>query len=79
MILKALIVFVAMALTDALWALYVRRASEGHALEASLMAAMLVFGSGVVVLLYTESPVLLTFAGLGAFVGTYFTVRHDAK
>jgi drug/metabolite transporter (DMT)-like permease len=75
----ALVVFVAMAITDALWAIYIRRTNEGRAIAAGVLAALLLALGGVVVVYYTKNPWLLLVAALGAFVGTFLTVKHDAR
>ncbi len=77
--LDALIVFVAMAATDSLWAVYIRRTNEGRALAAGILAASLLVLGGVVIVYYTKQPWLLAVAALGAFTGTSLTVWHDSK
>lgn len=74
-----LVVFVAMALTDALYAFYTRRTSAGRAHSAGIFAALLIVTSGVVTTLYVKNPYLLGAAAAGAYVGTALTVHYDRK
>lgn len=76
---NALIVFVAMAATDSLWAVYIRRTNEGRALAAGLLAAALLVLGGVVIVYYTADHKMLLVAGAGAFCGTFLTVKHDSR
>lgn len=77
LVVQFIVTFVAMAITDALYAAYTRRTAEGRAFSAGTYAALLLVTGGVVVVLYTSNPVLLIAAAAGAFVGTYLTVRAD--
>lgn len=75
--LGAVIVFVSMVITDALYAIYNRRSVSGHAHAAGMFAAGLAVTSAVVNIFYVANHWLVPAAALGAYVGTYFTVRHD--
>lgn len=73
----ALAVFVSMAALDAIYALYTRRTAEGKAMSSAWLAGGMVFFTATVTILYVGNWYLVPFAAAGAFVGTYFTVRHD--
>ncbi|MFA5871019.1 MAG: hypothetical protein WC842_04020 [Candidatus Paceibacterota bacterium] len=78
-LLKVALVFIATVLSDALWALYIRKTNLGKALSASSLSAVIVLTAGVVAIEYVNNNWYLVPAALGAFVGTYFTIRFDNR
>jgi hypothetical protein len=68
--------FVAMIGVDIAWAKYVLAASDRRAFHAATWSASIVCGGALVTLLYVSSPWNLVPAALGAFAGTYWTVRR---
>jgi hypothetical protein len=70
-----LAVFVAVAIADALWTLYVRAAAEGRALHAASYSALIVLAGGVTTVALASSPAYLVPAVCGAFVGTWAVAR----
>jgi hypothetical protein len=65
-----LAVFVAMAINDWIWALYIATVSENKALAAASWSAVIIIVGGFTTLSYVHSPMLIFAAALGAFVGT---------
>ena len=76
---KFLLVFIATGVGDMFWTFYIRRTSEGKALQASLFSAAIMIAGGIVIITYVENKWYLIPATLGAFVGTYFTVKKDSS
>jgi len=72
----ALLVFVAMVLSDIAYARYTIDAVARRAHWASMWAAAIIAMSGVVVMGYTQDKRLLFFAVAGAYVGTFLAVRR---
>ena len=75
---KFLLVFFATGVGDMFWTFYIRRTSEGKALQASLFSAVIMLTGGIVIITYVEDKWYLVPAVLGALVGTYFTVKSDS-
>ena len=75
----ALMVFVATGVGDMFWTFYIRRTSEGKALQASLFSGIIMLTGGIVVISYVENKWYLIPAAIGALVGTYITVKWDSK
>jgi len=71
--------FIAMAITDAVWAKYMIAVADKRALPAGIYSALIMILGGVVVLSYTEDKRMLLAAVLGAFVGTYFTIKLENR
>jgi len=76
---KFLLVFVATGVGDIFWTFYIRRTSEGKALQASLFSAAIMVTGGLVIITYVENKWYLVPAALGALAGTYFTVKTDSS
>lgn len=72
-------VFTVTLLSDAIWAFYMRRAAQGHALAAAASSLLIIITSGYVVMEYTHRPYLLLAAGAGAFFGTYIMITFDKR
>lgn len=75
--LKGLLVFVLTVIADFLWAIYIRRINQGKAMESAATSALLWLLAAFVIVNYVENKWLLVPGVLGAFVGTYFTVKWD--
>jgi hypothetical protein len=73
------VVFCSAVGLDALWALYIRRSSQGKALAAASCAALLLGLGAFNAISYLENHWLLVPAMSGAFVGTYATLRWERR
>lgn len=71
---RALAVFLAVAVTDALWTGWMRSASEGHAVHAAGYSALIVLAGAYVTCAYIKDRIYLIPAVLGAAIGTYLSV-----
>jgi len=78
-LLKFLGVFICMTLVDVFFTLYTRRVGQGKAFQSGIFAMVILLFSGYVVISYVEDFRYLIAAMLGSFIGTYATVKIDAK
>jgi hypothetical protein len=72
-------VFFAVTIIDICWAFYIPNTSEGRAMHAASWSALIMVFSGYTTTSYVHHPVLIIAAALGAFNGTYWTVRYKNK
>jgi hypothetical protein len=77
--LKALLVFLGAGLADVVWALYIRRAGEGRAASAGFLSMIIILFGAYITIEYVDNHWYLLPAVIGAFIGTYFTVKADKK
>ena len=68
-------VFFAMFFTDIFWTMLVRKTTQGKALAAAIYSVILVLLSAVAITSFVEETIYLVPAALGAFAGTYLTVK----
>jgi hypothetical protein len=73
---KALGVFLAVALADGLWTLYIVAAAARLPLPAALYSTGIVLTGAFVTLAYVRDRWYLLPAALGAFAGTYLSVLY---
>lgn len=73
------ICFVIAVVVDAFWALYLRRAGEGHAAKTAHYATLLMALGMYNTDSWLHDKRLIPAVLVGGWIGTYFTVRHDAK
>ena len=71
-----LLVFAVVALADVLWTKYILAASERRAGAAALYSTGIVLAAAYTTLAYVDDPRYLVPAALGAFLGTYWTVKR---
>jgi len=76
---KALVVFLVTAFSDTLWAIYIRRVTHGKTLSASTLSAIIIIAGGLVAIEYIGNNWYLLPAAIGAFVGTFLTIKFDNR
>ena len=74
---RALLIFLATAVSDILWVFYIRRTGEGKAIPAAIFSSFIVLLGGFVILNYVANGWYLFPAALGAFIGTIITIKFD--
>jgi hypothetical protein len=79
MILKSIFVFICTFIIDVIYAKYYLALSEKNAMRASLWAGSLYFFTATVVVNYTENHWLIIPSVIGAFAGTYVTLKYFSK
>jgi len=73
---KYTIIFIALLITDIVWALYIRWSASGKAFKAALLSILIyVIGAFTFAEFIKDSWVLIP-ASLGCFVGTYVTIKY---
>jgi len=75
-ILTFIAAIVVTAVADVIWALYIAYVGERKEWHAATMASVIIFASGLNILFITENKWNLVGAIIGAFVGTYLTVKY---
>jgi len=78
-ILIVLIVFILIALSSVVWAIYIKNIAEGNPMKAGIADAVLHFTAGLVVLAYVDDWRYLIVVIIASFIGTYYKVKHDVK
>lgn len=74
---KALLVFFAAGLTDAVWTLYIRHTSMGNVWRATIYSSAIVFMGAFVTVEYVNDKRLVFAAALGGGLGTYILLKRE--
>ena len=74
-----IIVFLAMFVMDMVWTLYIRALAQGKIITAASLSALVYTISALSFVEIVKDTYLLIPAALGAFLGTYFTMKWDIK
>lgn len=74
---RFILVFAVTALADVAWTKYMIKVAEKNARSAALWSAAIVGMGSFSVLQYTANHWMAVAAVLGAYVGTYFTVKKS--
>jgi uncharacterized membrane protein YfcA len=77
--LRFLFVFALVTVVDFMWALYIKHTAISNPLTASVYSSIITLIGGVVTLAYISDPKMLIPAVLGAFVGTYLSIKFGHK
>lgn len=72
---KFLSVMIAMALADVCWTLYFMKVSEKKALQAAFWGSIIILFGAISTTSYVEDNTLIFAAVIGAFIGTYVTIK----
>lgn len=73
--LKFFLIMIAMALADVCWTLYFIDVEERRAHAAAFWSAMIILVTAFTVTNYVENQIYIAAAFLGAYLGTYVTIR----
>lgn len=73
---KYILIFFALVLTDIVWALYIRWAAQGRALRAAISSILIYVIGAFTFGEFIKDTWILIPAGLGCFVGTYITIKY---
>lgn len=68
--------FLAMTITDLMWAWYVKKVNANNAFMSGVAAVGLFAVGAITVVGYANNPILIIPASAGAFVGTYLGVKY---
>lgn len=74
--LKFLLVMGLMTLVDLCWAKYTLAMQDKHPLRSGLWSVGIMLCGALVTVNYVGDKTLIIAAALGAFIGTFFTVKH---
>jgi hypothetical protein len=78
-IIKFLLIVLAMAVADVCWTLYFIDVEERRAHAASFWSAMIILVSAFTVTSYIENNIYITAAIIGAYLGTFGTIKWKQK
>jgi len=78
-ILKCFGVFLAMVFVDIVWVFYIRKTTQGKAVQAASLSTLIVLLGAFVIINYVENLWYIVPTILGAFVGTYVAVKIAEK
>lgn len=76
---NAVVVFIAAVITDVTWAKYTIHTSQHRAFVAAAWSVGIVLVGAVSIYAIANEPIYVIPSALGAFVGTYFTVKHSKR
>jgi len=68
-----------MALADTLYTMWARKSAQSRPLSAAIWASLIIPTYGYVVIMYNSDPKYLLSAMIGAFIGTYLTIKFDSR
>lgn len=71
------LVFLSTFFADVAWAKYFLAIAEKQSIRSAAWSAALILLGGITVIGYTENKWMIVPAALGAFIGTWWTVRHE--
>ena len=74
-----LLIMVAMALADVCWTLYFIDVEERRAQPTTFWSAMIILVTAFTITNYVENKIYIAAAFLGAYCGTYVTIRWKLK
>jgi hypothetical protein len=69
-------VFFSMVFVDMLWAKYMLALAGKQAMKSALLSGGIILCGVFTTISYVENHWLVIPAAIGAFIGTYFTVKH---
>jgi hypothetical protein len=69
-------VMIGTGVADVFWTLYFLEVGNKSAAKAALWATLIIVLGGFNVTMYGESPWYIAAAAIGAFMGTYLTVKY---
>ena len=67
--------FIVVAIVDVFWTRYFQATAEKKSVQAGIFSAFIILFSAISTRAYVHDGWLVIPAALGAFVGTYFTVK----
>jgi hypothetical protein len=78
-LIKFFTVMISMMLADVCWTKYFMKVADKNALHASFWGSIIILFGAVSTTSYVEDHTLILPAVLGAFIGTYITIKYKSK
>jgi len=72
-----ILTFVAVAVLDFIWSKYISNIQKKNRLGASIAASIIYLMGSYVIVSYVNNNLLIISASLGAFVGTYISIKKE--
>lgn len=76
---KFMLVLILMTIFDIAWAQMLYRITERKSLQAGLWSAGVYIISAFITISYVTDPLLLFPGAIGAFLGTFLTVKYESR
>lgn len=73
---KHLLVFLASAFLDVMWAIYIKKVGQAKPLGAATVTAFIYVFGAYVIIQYVRDGWYITSATAGACIGTYFATKY---
>jgi hypothetical protein len=73
---KSLLVFFAVAIVDVFWTRYFQATAEKKATQAGIFSSFIILFGAISTRAYVHDGWLIIPAALGAYLGTYLTVKY---
>lgn len=70
------LIFISAVLLDVIWAVYIKKISQGKPVIAASVSVLIYLLGAFVVINYVKNNWYLLVAAAGAFVGTYFATKY---
>jgi len=77
--LRCILVFFVAAVTDGIWAFYIRSTSSGKIWRATLSGVLIMFSNSFITTSYINQGIMVFFAAFGGGFGTYIMMKMDLK
>ena len=78
-LIKFFTVMISMMLADVCWTKYFMKVADKQALQAGFWGSIIILFGAISTTSYVDDHTLIIPAVIGAFLGTYITVKHKAK
>ena len=78
-LIKFFTVMISMMLADVCWTKYFMKVADKNALQAGFWGSIIILFGAISTTSYVDDHTLIIPAVLGAFIGTYITIKHKAK
>ncbi len=74
---KAIFIFFSVSLLNFLWGRYIKHAAQANALSSAIYAGIISLVSSFITIIYISDNRMIIPAALGAFIGTYLSIRNN--
>lgn len=69
-------VMIVTAILDVCWTMFLIETEKRSAFKASAWSSLIILSNALVIILYVENKWLISAAAIGAFIGTYATIKY---
>lgn len=76
-LISAITCFVSSFILDVIWALYVRRTTNGKAVSAAILAGLIMAFGAINTIYFVQNHWNIIFSVVGAIIGTWITIKIE--